>query len=234
MKIITMLAVSISVLSLKAAYPTMQETECLFSPEKVSSTNMHYYTNGEYRRFLNQLSEAADDTVRRAVETYVISSVTSFVFCVSTNKMNDGVQYWLLQDRGISFAQFAFCCKDLATNTNNCFALARYASTIHGVEFPNDLVFRRISVSGFADEMTADFNQKMDAFYERKALQTRVYQANRSVADYRGRILSMCNYTVRSLNGKLSGEDYSAFTNRLVQLSCADEDEKRRLFRGLK
>ena len=221
-------------ITLNAAYPTMEEARSLLSPELVCSTNIEYWRNGEYRLFLNRLSDPVDAVSRRSVETYVISSITSLVVNVSTNLVDDGIRRWLLEDRGISFAQFAFCCGDLATNTNNCFALARYASTIHGVDYPLNLVGKRLSITGFVDDMPSDFSQRMNDFYERRDLQQRVYGVNRAVEEYRLFILSMCNFTVRSLFGKINDDEFSSFTNRLVQLSGADEKGRRRLFSYMK
>lgn len=243
MKVSVLFLITLTMMLLPAAgrcaYPSLAEAQVLFSSEMMNSRESPL-KNSQYNDFVLRLREFAEPENVAAVEAVILKGVTSIVVNVSTNAIDDGTPTWILSSRGDMLADITPNLRDFSTNAVSCILLASYAGTVKKIAFPNDLVLKRFNVHLFClstnevDKMR--FQQSLQYRAElmaRRDLQVRVQQANEAVDIYRRKLMSICSVGVAGCRKIMNDEQFAEFTNRVVNVSCANEEERAILFNRL-
>ena len=222
-----------------SALSTFDTTEALFSPEVMASTNVHFRRGGPHEIFLKDYHKKKSDmTDREKIETFLLNSLTSIVVRVSTNDVNDGVEGWVLEDRGWYYRSLALSFKDFKTNDVNCIALASYIGRVQTVDFPTywansmystfDMLFSTNTAE--VAEHNRRVAERNRALRKVRDLQSRVYQTNRAVREYRLNLCKICGIAVDGCSSVMAPEEFAAFTNRIVEVSGASQEEQAAMF----
>lgn len=225
------------------AYPSLAEAQALFSCEMMNSReNMptNTPTNSLYDDFILRLGEPAAPDLILAVETVILQGITSIVVNVSTNAVDDGTPAWLPSYRGAILHRTAPNLKNFPTNAANCVSLASYAGTVMKANFPDDLLRKRFHIYfGCLSTNEVDLAeyrenlQRRNELLARQRLQARIHNTNEAVGDYRRRLLEVCSICVSGCRGIMDDAQFAVFTNQVVTVSRANEQEREILFRGL-
>ena len=222
------------------AYPTVEEAQALFATKLMNSTNV--CMTGAYADFRCRLSQPAPAETRHTVESVVIDAITSIVVHVSTNIVDDSVGIGILEDRGGYFNAMGYSLTVFKTNAMECVRLAEYIGSVNDTDFPSDLArcrggAMRMFLSTNKTEM-AQWREREEALQririrslaEKKNLQRRVLEANRSVRKYRRSLFSLCGQSVAGCRRIMSDEEFASFTNAVVTASRANDEEQKDLF----
>ena len=224
-----------------ASYPTLEQAQSLFSATSLDNPDIDMYRDSEYRNFLNNLfSQRGQATEQETIrmKNFLLATMTSIVVRVSTNVVDDGTAtYPLSRDRGAVFGSaFRSFGNLFATNVTDCLTVADYIGQVRGVPFSESLIRRRSSVFFYSldPKKREEWLEKQRAHqaHEKpiRELQMRVSVANGNVRDYRRSLFQICNACVLANRRVMGDDDFAAFTNRVVELSKPDDDEKWRLF----
>ena len=223
----------------RCAYPSLVEAQTMFSSEMMNSLE-NTPPNLLYDDFVSRIGEPSAPEDSFAVETAVLQGIASIVINISTNVVDDGTPAWLPSYRGEILSRMAPNLRDFPTNAVNCLSLASYAGTVATIDFPNDLVNKRFSIHLFClstnEVDQARFQERLQRREElmaRQRLQVRVHRVNEAVANYRRTLMEVCAIGVAGCRGTMNDAEFAAFTNQVVTASCADEQERSILFRGL-
>lgn len=227
----------------RSAYPSLAEAQALFSREMMNSrenTPTNTPTNSLYDDFILRLREPAAPDCVLAVETAILQGITSIVVNVSTNAVDDGTPAWLLSYRGEMFGRIVPRLQNFPTNAANCVSLASYAGTVMKADFPDDLVWKRFNIHLFClstnEVDQAKFRERLqwrEELMARRRLQVRVRNTNEAVGDYRRELMEVCAIGVSGCRRIMDDAQFAVFTNQVVTVSCANEQERAILFRGL-
>lgn len=227
----------------RCAYPSLAEAQTLFSREMMNSLEnspTNSLTNSLYDDFILRLREPAAPDCVLAVETAILQGVTSIVVNVSTNEVDDGTPGWLPSYRGAILHRIAPNLKNFPTNAASCVSLASYAGTVMKADFPDDLVREMFSIDLFClstnEVDLAIFRERLrrrDELRARRRLQVRISQTNEAVGDYRRELMEVCAIGVSGCRRIMDDAKFAVFTNQVVTVSCANEQERAILFRGL-
>ncbi len=228
----------------QCAYPTVEEAQMLFTTELMNATNV--LMTGTYEDFRSRLSQPASMETRCAVESIVIDAVTSIVVRVSTNVVDDSIGTGIIENRGEYFNAIGYSLTSFTTNAVECVRLAEYIGSIRNADFPSDLTRSRV----FALNMRFTTNQceqgqwrlqeepshkeRKRKIAETRTLQLRVQDANRAVCQYKRNLFSLCGQSVAGCRQIMSDEEFAVFTNEIVTVSHASDDEQRILFRQIR
>lgn len=223
----------------RSAYPSLAMAEFMFSPERLNSWENRQRTS-QYDDFALRLGEPAAPDQILEVETAILQGVTSVVVNVSTNAVDDGTPAWLPSYMCAILGRIAHNLRDFPTNAANCVSLASYAGTVMKVGFPDDLVWKRFNIHLFClstnEVDQAKFRERLqwrEELMARRRLQVRVRNTNEAVGDYRRELMEVCAIGVSGCRRIMDDAQFAVFTNQVVTASCADEQERAILFRGL-
>lgn len=229
------------------AYPSLEEASSLFSSNQLNSTNV-WLTSQSYSDFRSRLCEPASNEESCAVENHVICAITSIVMHVSTNTIDESCGISIANDRGSYFRVMSGSFRNFSTNSIECLALASYLGHVVQVDFPSNLtmmrgplVGRKMFISTNSAEMAQWRMQEEAARLERESrlreillrrdLQLRVAEANRAIEGYRRDVFAICARSVAGCMGVMDADDFAAFTNQVVTVSGANEQERKVLFK---
>ena len=224
------------------ASPSLKMAMDLFSPDSVASTNICLLRKGGQHMKFNR--EYLKMSLTRAeysrLESFIFHALTSIVVHVSPNVVNDGVKGWVIEDRARYFKWLIEDFHDFKTNDVECLAVASYIGRVRTVDdFPSywgnrrDSTLGPILLSTNAAEV-AEHNRRVAE--ERRALrkvqdlQRRVYQTNRAVREYRRNLCAICGIAVDGCSSVMAPEEFAAFTNRIVEVSGASQEEQDAMF----
>ena len=214
----------------------------LFSPDSVASTNVSFLRKeGRHMEFSREyLKNGLTRAEYSRLESFLLNSLTSIVVHVSTNVVNDGIEGWVLEDRGKYFKWLIEDFHDFKANDVECLAVASYIGRVRTVDdFPSywgnrrDSTIGPILLSTNAAEV-AEHNRRVAE--ERRALrkvqdlQRRVYQTNRAVREYRRNLCEICGIAIDGCSAVMPPEEFAAFTNRIVEVSGASQEEQAAMF----
>ena len=221
-------------LGLFAAYPTLERARELFPSGRLLGDGMNY-SSDDYRLFGNDLHDDALPSERQQMMEYLLSSITSTPVVVSTNLNDGGVKVRTLRGLSLRVASLMDSFESFETNDVRCACVADYLGTVRPVDVPRDLVGQRSFVLNVTtNEFGGMVVSKMDdPRYDERLLQRRVYDANKGVQAYRKSLFRMCAYAVAGNRKRMSPSDFAAFTNRLVTVSGANEEERKEMFWAL-
>ena len=197
---------------------------------------------------VRRLSESVTLEESLAAEEAILSSIESIDIHVSTNAVDDSVGIDLINgawpQRVLGQVNFTV----FPTNAQACLALARYVGTVKRTDYPSDLVretlpipiMRSLNGSRISEERLRALEAENERRSERRRvlgeeceLQIRVFLANATVEGYRRQLLAFCGKSVAGCRNVMEDEEFATFTNQVVAVSCASEQEKRILLRDL-
>lgn len=185
----------------------------------------------------------------KGMEDDILNTLKSIKVYVSTNNIDDSVGLDVISQDWVSNINLQFSFSTFQTNAIACLSLARYLGNVRCVDFPTDLVYeampgimmRSLNGNHVSAERTRRFEQEEERRKERRRqlsaeyeLQFRVFRGNALVKDYRRNLFSLCGKSVAGCRRIMSDEEFTVFTNELVTVSHATEDEQRGLFWKLK
>lgn len=113
------------------------------------------------------------------------------------------------------------------------------------MEFPSELaretmpgiLMRSLNGKRVSNERIRQFELEEERKRERRRqlgdeceLQIRVHQANKAVENYRRSLFALCGHSVSGCRKIMSDSQFYSFTNEIVTVSSANDDEKRILF----
>ena len=212
----------------------------LFSPDSVASTNVSFLRKeGRHMEFSREyLKNGLTRAEYSRLESFLLNSLTSIVVHVSTNVVNDGIEGWVLEDRGRYFKWLMEDFHDFRTNNVACLAVASYIGRVKTVDFPTYLANRRYSTFDMLFSTNtaevAEHNRRVAernrALRKVRDLQSRVYQTNRAVREYRRNLCEICGIAVDGCSSVMAPEEFAAFTNRIVEVSGASQEEQEAMF----
>lgn len=177
-------------------------------------------TQEEYNAFQRDYINRKGGPGRDIINDYLVGIVTSTVVTVSTNAVNDGVHAGYLWGWDFKLRNAVCGSKSFWTNQTVCMAFARYATTIHTVEFP-DILTRMRGMRG------PSFRARYEA---EESLQWRVRLANDQVSRFRLYLCNLCNNIVRACKYRIPREEFESFTNRLNHVEGLTPEDKRQIF----
>ncbi len=215
----------------------MERAQSLYTPEIVANPQINMQGN-EYQQFVCDLSyfvrSATQDEII-ALESYLVSTITTLVVQVSTNEVRQGVDLCYIEWRGESLWDIMIPFRNQDINTNICLDITRYLGRIKRTPFPEDLAHtRRSDTYWYPDpEKMAKKKAEIEAWWRKRNHQYRVYCDNSSVDNYRQELLRGCGETLPHCQEIMSPEAFVAFTNEMVKASNATLEEQKLLFRRL-
>lgn len=186
---------------------------------------------------------AADEAKGR--EDAILNTLKSIKVHVSTNNIDDSVGLDMISQDWVSNINLQFPFSTFQTNAIACLSLARYLGDVRCVDFPTNLVYeampgimmRSLNGNHVSAEQARRFKQEEERRKERRrqlsaeyGLQFRVFRGNALVEGYRRNLFSLCGKSVAGCRKIMSNEEFTVFTNELVTVSHATEDEQRGLF----
>ena len=162
------------------------------------------------------------------MKDFFLSTLTSIVVRISTNVVDDGASSRPFQsDRSYALCR-AMRSFDEAfeTNVTDCLAVAAYIDRVHPVFFPETETNRFESVF----YITWDEKEREAWLQKRRARQERinaVLALQRRVRSFRRDLFDLCNSCVCANRELMDDDEFAAFTNRVVELSKPDENERK-------
>lgn len=223
-------------LSLSATISLEEDAKRLFIPEKINKPSV--LMRGEYIDFRNRMNVCDNDKLRSSVESLIVNAITSIVFSVSTNYLDESIGMDNLKVCTEYFKNMFF----KSVSTNDCMSLASYLNSIQLIQYPTNLVFTRHHIYRYCFETITNSSgevkkvlQRIDdrKIYNEQNIQVRVYNANKEIDEFRKLIISICGQGIFASRKTMSDEEFSDFTNRVVRLSRASEKEQKILFQKL-
>ena len=172
-------------------------------------------------------------------ESVILNTITSIVVSAS---MDDGVVCASV-DALKSHAEYFKKMEVKSLSASSCMEIANYLKRIQPISCPSNLVHARLHVYRYSfgmitnscgkisEELKPIINRKV---FEEQMRQMRFYNANKNIEEYRKAIFSMCGQGVCTACKTMSEEEFSYFTNQIVKVSRASQDEQKVLFRRLK
>ena len=220
-----------------ADYPTLDLAKSLFSSNCLTDSSLNFKRSVAYRDFLLSMEGVRDESKsidKIAMKDFLLTAMTSIVVRVSTNAVDDGassVPY--RRDRHMAFTRAFWSFGDaFTTNVADCLSIASYLGRVRTASYPDNLVHVMSSVVYITKdaEKRREWELKQQAWNRKREQQCRVWRANADVRDYRDALFDLCNSCVLANRRVMGDDDFAAFTNRVVELSKPDDDEKWRLF----
>lgn len=231
------------------SYPTVQETEALFSSNVVNFSN--HIENSRYEDFFLRMKQETVMRDRNLVEAKVLNGIMSIDIFVSTNKIDDSRGISMISNGWMRKLSEYFQPVDFLTNHVMCLSMAKYMGKLKCVDYSENLlreagplvIMRSLNRYRRSDEEIERIKKERNeahrmALYEANKeaylLQSRVHSANYYVKQYRRELFSLCGRCVEGCRKTMSEDEFSYFTNQIVKVSRASQDEQRVLFRRLK
>lgn len=233
----------------ECAYPTVQEAELLFASNRLNNAESRV-SEKMYEDFFEHTHDFSPGKNSREIERIVFDGLTSINIIVSTNEVNDDVGIDLLRTRWIREIGRSFFLVDFVTNAPACLTLAKYIGDLKAVEYPTDCLRRSaalIIMKSLNDQRKTEeeirqivveadeFNRSMPQKQKREVyrLQQRVSSANSAIERFRRDLLSLCARSVEGCKSFMSEQEFSIFTNRVVELSRPTQAECNILFKRI-
>ena len=223
-------------LYLSATISLEEDAKRLFIPEKINKPSV--LMRGEYIDFRNRMNVCDNDKLRSSVESLIVNAITSIVFSVSTNYLDESIGMDNLKVCTEYFKNMFL----KSVSTNDCMSLASYLNSIQLIQYPTNLVFTRLHIYRYCFGTITNSSgevkkvlQRIDdrRIYNEQNIQVRVYNANKEIDKFRKLIISICGQGIFASRKTMSDEEFSNFTNQVVRLSNASEKEQKILFQKL-
>ena len=207
----------------------------IFSSDSLNSTNILYNTES-YCRFKTAMRQVSSVSDSLEVETFVVCAITSMVVTVSTNMVDDGMSAPVIEDCSHMIGDLSRVLCHFPTNAELCLMIANYLGRVRVSDFPTPIaakwggpvvkVVLTTNKTVIASQR-ARWTDENRAYDLERGRQLRIRHANNAVMGYRRQLFGMCGLAVAGCRKTMSQEAYTAFTNELIEVSAATEEERK-------
>lgn len=221
------------------SYPTMEEARRLFplyAPGQVGGRLEHSTVN----RFCKDLLSGGSYHEELAMEAYLISAITTASVRVSQSAPS------VVDQPEVRLSEFTAgrllsSMNHFATNAVQCEAIAAYVGRWRFLTMPTGLPVRVSAISRPRSEahsqdriVVSSFNSgENGSAHEYQQQINSIWMCNQFIHTRRVELLNALSGAVRNCQDRMTPEEFTAFTNRLVNLSHATKGEMVNLFSGL-
>ena len=228
-----------------SAYPSLEEAIAIF-PRNEPGCARITPCDHDVRQLFGRMQIPTSPENCRAVESVVLDYLKTINVNVSTNALKSSCGIESISQPWLSLLDTQLQFMDFSTNATECLSLARYVGGVKKVDFPTNLALAvmptpiMVSMNGY--HISPERKRQVELANKRKEalraqlgdeceLQIRVFRENCAVEGYRRKLFAICARGVAGCMGVMDADDFTAFTNQVVTVSGANEQERKVLFK---